>query len=245
LIFVIVRIVKGQEVVLTVSPLKNIENIKMDTSKIIKNEIKQKVKKLTDTTVVLYFKDLSHIYDYKIIDKYCSAKNQNYYDSVLRVIKIFDKKSSLIQKIYPNLQMTPWYFLERNCPLRLSRSYITGKNANYNDMDNYCGEIVVADLNFDGLEDFATPINSGADNGPHYAFYIQNKKNRFEYNSYLTENLTWFPEKINDSLMSFTSSVPCGVYGTWYQTFKYDRILIKWKKIENYVIDNRTGRIMK
>jgi hypothetical protein len=244
MIFIINRIFKKQGVTLMTSTLKNIENIKTDTTKIDKNIIKQNIKELTDTTVVLYFKDLSNVYNYKIIDKYHSAKKQNYYDSVLRVIKIFNKNDSLVQKIYPNLQMTPWYFHEHDWPFRLSRSYITGKNANYNDMDNYCGEIVVADLNFDGLEDFATPINSGVDNGPHYAFYIQNRNNKFEYNKYLTKNLTWFPEKINDSIMSFTSSVPCGVYGTWYRTFKFDTILKTWKKTKDYTIDNRTGKIM-
>lgn len=240
----VVRIVKIPDNALTVSTLKNTEKITADTSEVIKNGTNQKTEKLTDTIVVLYFKSLSNIYNYKIIDKYSSVKNQNYYDSVLRIIKIFNKKDSLVQKIYPNLQMTPWYFLEIDDSLRLSRSYITGKNANYNDLDNYCGEIVVADLNFDGLEDFATPINSGVDNGPHYAFYIQNRNNKFEYNNYLTKNVTWFPEKINDSLMSFTSSVPYGVYGTWYRTFKCDTILKTWKKTKDYTIDNRTGRIM-
>ncbi len=244
LIIISVPFLKKQDSALTVSTFKKYENVKVDSSNIIKNEIKIEIKKQTDTTVVLYFKNLSNIYNYKIIDKYCSVKNPNYFDSVIRIIKIFNKRDSLIQKVYPNLQITPWYFHEFEISLKLSRSYVTGINANYNDMDNYCGEIVVADLNFDGLEDFATPINSGADNGPHYAFYIQNRNNRFVYNRYLTENLIWFPEKINDSLMSFTSSVSCSVYGTCYQTFKYDTILTKWKKIKNYLIDNRTGKIM-
>jgi hypothetical protein len=224
LTIVIFKIAKKQDVVLQTSSLNKYDKIKTDNPKIIKSEFKQKVKKLTDTIVVLFFKDLSKVYNYKIIDKYYSVKNQNNYDSVLRIIEIFNKKDSLVQKVYPNLKMTPWYFLELNYPLRLSRSFITGKNANYCDTDNYCGEIVVADLNFDGLEDFATPINSGADNGPHYAFYIQNKNTGFEYNNYLTENLTWFPGKINDSLMSFTTSVPFTVYDMQYQTFKYDAI---------------------
>jgi len=227
------------------SSIKKIEKIKIDSTKNIESISKQDTKKLIDTTVVLYFNDLSNVYNYKIIDKYYCVNSHNYHDSVSRVIKIFNKKDSLIQIIRPNLKMTPWYFLELSVPLKKSRSYVTGKNVNYKDMDNYCGEIVVADLNFDGLEDFATPIDQGADNGPHYAYYIQNKKNRFLFNKYLTENLIWFPEKINDSLMTFTNEIPCTIYGLNYNTFKYDSISKKWRKIEDYTIDIRTGKLMK
>ena len=244
-IFVIIKITHKQNVALKTLEIKKSNKIKPLNATIDKNEISQNLIKLRDTTVILYFKDLSNVYNYKIIDKYYCEHSLDYYDKVYRIIKVYNKKDSLIQKINPNLKITPWYFLESDWNLKLSRSYITGKNIEYNDPDNYCGEIVVADLNFDGLEDFATPVDQGCDNGSHYAFYIQNKNNRFVFNNYLTENVMWFPDKINDSLKSFTNSVPCTIYGIMYQTFKYDTLLTKWKKTKEYLIDNRTGKLMK
>jgi hypothetical protein len=221
----------------------NPDTVATQNQEITKIDSTPNTQKPKDSTVVLSFKDLSHVYNYKIVDKY--HRSESYYDSVSRVIRIFDKKDSLIQKIYPKLEMTPWYFLDLSIPLRLSRSYITGKNADHADIDNYCGEIVVADLNFDGLEDFATPIGSGADNGPHYAFYIQDTNRRFKLNRYLTENVIWFPTTIVDSLMTFTTTVPCGAMGLGYQTFRYDPAFKKWKLIKHYIIDVTTGKRMK
>jgi hypothetical protein len=191
-------------------------------------------KTLRDTTVVLSFKDLSYVYNYKVIDHYFG--DRSYYDSVARTIKIYTKGDSLVQKILPKVQFTPWYFHEHDLELRLSRSTITGKNEQYNDIDNYCGEIVVTDLNFDGFEDFATPVGSGADNGPHYAFYIQDTNGKFNHNLYLTKNLIWFPETINNSLMTFTTTVLCTA-GTRLETFKYDIASKKWKKMNAHFID--------
>lgn len=224
------------------SIIKKIKNIKVDVSKKEKSNTIQSTTKLNDTTVVFFFTDLSNVYNYKIIDKYISKKNKKFYDIVSREINVYSKNNSLIQKIYPELLMRPWYF-DDNYPLRKSKSFITRKNAYYDDIDNYCGEIVVADLNFDGLEDFATPVNSGADNGPHYAFYIQNELNKFKLNNYLTENVVWFPEKINDSLMTLTNEIPGSVYYLYTHSYKYDTISKKWKKVKSYSIDIRTGKI--
>ncbi len=223
----------------------NQDSINIGIPEITKNDSNQNVKKLKDSTVVLFFKDLSNVYNYKIIDNFYVNADNRYYDSVSRVIKIMDKRDSLIQRIRPGLQMIPWYIFEHFPNLSLSRSYITGKNQNVSVSDNYCGEIVVADLNFDGLEDFATPISSGASNGSHYAYYMQDTNFRFKLNWYLTENVIWFPEKIVDSLLIFTSTVPCCVTGLSHRTFKYDIAFKRWKKIEDYIIDYSTGKIMR
>lgn len=234
-----------QDIVIITPTIRQSDSFKIDSFKNMTTELAFKSKKLLDTTVVLSFNDLSNKYNYKITDQYYCVNSQWDYDSVSRVINIFNKKDSIVQEIHPNLRMSPWYFHMNEVHLRLSRSYITMKNANYKDMDNYSGEIVVADLNFDGLEDFATPIDQGVDNGPHYAFYIQNKNYRFEINNYLTDNVIWFPEKINNSLMTFTNMIPCTIYGLNYNTFKYNSASNKWSKIEDYTIDIRTGKLMK
>jgi hypothetical protein len=224
----------------SIDTTKKITVVKNENFQAIKNDSKQNFKSPTDTTVVMNFKNLSDVYNYRIIDKYYCNRNQFFGDSIVRIIKIFNKNDSLIQKIYLNLEMPPLYFYDDE-PLVLSRSYITGKNVNKEIADNYCGEIVVADLNFDGLEDFATPIGHGVDNGAHYAFYIQNSNGLFKCNSYLTENLIWFPEEINDSLLTFTNFVPC-MRDVGCETFRYDTLTKKFRMIKHYYIDYETEK---
>ncbi|MFN8394583.1 MAG: hypothetical protein U0176_07930 [Bacteroidia bacterium] len=173
-------------------------------------------------------------------------KAAGYRDSVVRVIKILDKKDSLIQRIYPEMQMLPLSFgKDHDPPLSLSRSFVTGKNQNKLIYDDYYGEIVVADLNFDGLEDFGTPVDCGADNGPHYAFYIQDRPFHFKFNRYLTDKVVWFPSEFNDSLKRFTTVVPCMVSLVGRTTFHFDSISNKWKKISHHFIDYQTGKRMR
>jgi len=216
------------------------------TGDIRPGNIAQTIQNPRDTNVVMYFKNLSNVYNYKIIDKGFSHGRARYFDSARRVIKIYSKTDSLIQKIYPTLDDIPIYFYSKKGSLgKLSRSYITGQNAQSESGDDYFGELVVADFNFDGLEDFATAIGHGADNGSHYAYYIQNENHRFEYNAYLTENVIWFPQEINDSLKTFTTLVPWTMVGLCHKTFKYYPGRKKWRVTKDYVEDVRTGKLLK
>ncbi|MFN8368635.1 MAG: hypothetical protein U0Y96_15475 [Candidatus Kapaibacterium sp.] len=203
-----------------------------------------------DTTIVLSFKNLSTIYNYKIIDRfYFDEESPN---RVKRSIVISNKVDSVVQKIYPKLNITPWCYNWENGKYlglephqTISRSYTTGKNIKKQITDNYCGEIVVADLNFDGLEDFATPVDCGASNGSHYQFYIQNQQHEFVSNKYLTEEVMWFPEKINDSLKTFTRVLPGSLYFIFYKTYTYDTLLYKWRVIKSYSVDIRNNKTVK
>lgn len=215
------------------------------TNTILKIEEKT-VKKLNDTTLYLYFDELSDVYNYRIIDKFYANNSSRNYDSLVRIIKVFEKNDSLIQTIIPKLYLNAdWYYFDREKPKKLVRSYITGENTQTKVVNNYMAHLIIADLNFDGLEDFATPIDHGADNGPHHAFYIQQKSGKFRYNQYLSNELIWFPEKFNDSLKTFTRIMAAGAWGIGYTTFKYDTIRNKWKIIKNYQIDLETGKVVK
>ena len=204
------------------------------------NNLIKKDNLINDSIVRFYFTDLSNIYNYELIDYY-KTNNHKYFDTVLRKINIFTKDSLLMQTIIPDLKIFPWYFNDNATNLKIQRSYITGVNANYDDVDNYCGEIVVADFNFDGLEDFASPMNSGVDNGPHYAYYIQTKQNNFQFNKYLTENVIWFPEYFNNKNLTFTNLVLTNAIGEHYTTYKYIKTTTTWIVVESYAVDWRDG----
>ncbi len=211
-------------------------NIAANDSVRIDSSQQNKPEKLRKDTVFSFaFNDLSKVYNYKIIDKYS--------DTISREVQIFDKKNTIIATIYPkilsNSWYVPWYYsdIEAHKPIEnaVSRSFITGKNLNAEKVDDYMGEIVVADLNFDGLEDFATPISTGADNGPHYAFYIQNKSRQFIYNDFLAENVVWFPDEINNTAKTFTTIVNAGAYAVSHTTYQYNSKTQTWKQIKKNI----------
>lgn len=70
--------------------------------------------------------------------------------------------------------MADWYTNGKN-----SRSYSTHFNTDKTVVDDDFGDVVVADLNFDGLGDFAVTYDHGADNGNHYYFYFQRPDHTF------------------------------------------------------------------
>lgn len=200
---------------------------------------------LLDTTVVLAFHDLSPVYNYKITDQLWVNTSDPFKDSVSRKLEIYTKQGELLQTIKPPLVITPWYFPANEDQLMLSKSYINGKNVTSLCVDNYCGELVVADLNFDGLEDFATPVDEGASNGSHYAFYIQEAKGRFVFNTFLTEKVIWFPSTITDSGRTFTTEVPCGASCLMYSLYEYLPTKKKWVKSKSYAVNPVTGERLK
>src|ERR1700722_5654977 len=60
-----------------------------------------------------------------------------------------------------------------------SRSYITGSGRNVPVEDFDFGDLIIADLNFDGNEDIAVKTGLSADAGPYYTFYTQGNDGRF------------------------------------------------------------------
>ncbi|RZK32962.1 MAG: hypothetical protein EOO57_14255, partial [Hymenobacter sp.] len=73
------------------------------------------------------------------------------------------------------------------------RSYSSGQNQQVAVEDNDYGDLVVADFNFDGRDDFATKLDSGGNGGPLYSFYLQKPSGQFELSTFLTEEMQFFP----------------------------------------------------
>jgi len=118
-----------------------------------------------------------------------------------------------------------------------SRSYITGKNRNKEIPDYDFGDIIIADLNFDGKEDIAIKYDSGGNGGPIYNFYIQQPNGIFKRDYYLTNNVGSFPEYINIKHKTITTQIHANVHQEAQKTFKYNLTnkkwrLIKWKMVE-------------
>lgn len=114
-------------------------------------------------------------------------------DSVYTGVYIYDKEDKLLQTIEisndDSYLMPLKYFGE-------GRSYTTGFNKDKEATDNEFGNIIIADLNFDGLEDLAIKREQGGNGGPLYNFYFQDKKGEFVINEFLSISMQYFPYKI-------------------------------------------------
>ncbi|WP_310555885.1 XAC2610-related protein [Flavobacterium sp.] len=71
-------------------------------------------------------------------------------------------------------------------------------------------KLIVLDVNFDGLEDFAIINYEGGNGGPQYAYYIQKPNKEFVLDTYLTENIRYFPIEINKQEKTLTIGHPSG-----------------------------------
>ena len=109
------------------------------------------------------------------------------------IIEIFDrKKLAKIQTIKFEsdfiLKTNEFKYCENN------KSYKSNKHLKSNENDY--GDLIVADLNFDGKEDIAIKREEGGNGGPVYNFYLQENQ-QFIYDKYLSNEMSYFPEYIN------------------------------------------------
>jgi len=98
---------------------------------------------------------------------------------------------------------------------------------------NDSGNFIVADFNFDGLEDFAIKRDPGGNGGPLYAYFLQAEDKKFYKSSYLSNLVEFFPIEINTIKKTITTLVHANAYQKNKRTFKYNPETKKWKLIFN------------
>jgi hypothetical protein len=151
----------------------------------------QKVK--VDSMVVKHhlYKNLSYTYNYNL-SFYTNYTNREEYDHHW-IIEVFDKKSGLkTDSIYQGIGMFSSEFQNFD----EVRSYVTGVNKNKESSDNYYGDLVIADLNFDNLEDIIITNDIGGNGGTSYVYYTQNDSGKFIRDAFLTDSMLYFPTRI-------------------------------------------------
>jgi len=115
------------------------------------------------------------------------------------------------------------------------RSYTTGKNRNADIGDNDFGDIVVADFNFDSLEDIA--IKSDDENsGTYYRFYIQGKDKLFKLDSFLTDSMSIIPTYFNRTKRILTTYERAGALFYGEHRYRLDIRKTKWSMIRHRFI---------
>jgi len=169
--------------------------------------------------------DLSKKFDYKII----RTDQKDFGGTASKIIiEIYNKGN---KKLFQRLQFTSTgYGLSNTFRVCTNeKSFVTGQNLKGDISDEDYGDIVVADLNFDGKEDFAVKHNIPADTGPQYWYFIQGKKG-FKKDEYLSKRMPFFPWLIKSQKHQLISMVSPHA-GTHIYQFQYNTTSKKWKKI--------------
>jgi len=108
------------------------------------------------------------------------------------------------------------------------KSLVTMKNMNKEAIDNYHGDLIIADLNFDSLEDFAIIKDSGGNSGAIYNFYIQDSVGNFYLDYFLTGKMQFFPSIIDSEKGTLTTLVTISAIEQCKSVYKFDTLTLSW-----------------
>ena len=134
---------------------------------------------------------LSKTFDFDIL---LISKDQNNLGKAEIIIKIFDKwKKIKVQTIHIESE----FILKSKSFKACENNNLYSSNIFLKSNENDFGDLIVADFNFDGKEDIAIKREEGGNGGPLYNFYIQTENQQFILDTYLSTEMTYFPDYID------------------------------------------------
>jgi hypothetical protein len=152
-----------------------------------------------------------------------------HHDSCVLNVFVKDKKT---RECIDTLSISSLFYLSdtfANCDSVMS--FTTGFNSKRKVVDNYFGDLVVADLNFDKKDDIAIMNDYGGNGGPFYSYFIQGNFKKFSLDKFLTDSMTYFPYGIDKQKRRLTTYVHAGVCCTGEDVYQFDKLTGKWKHI--------------
>ena len=162
------------------------------------------------------------------------SKDENNLGKAEIIIKIIDKKrNEEIQKI----SFMSEFILK-------SESFKNGKNnksypsnTHLISIENDFGDLIVADLNFDGKEDIAIKREEGGNGGPLYNYYIQSESYQFILDEYLTNEMSYFPDYIDNKGKSLHVNVRANSSTKEGVNYHYDKFNNVWSKSRSEIFN--------
>lgn len=147
--------------------------------------------------------NLSHQFDIEIDFKRYRYRDTTYWDEPC-ILKVFIKEKVTKLLIDTFSITSDQYYSHMFLSCDSMTSYSTGFKADREIPDYYYGDLVVADMNFDGYDDIAVINDIGGNGGPFYTYYIQTDKKKFYKDNYLTDTVGHFPEIFNSKRKTLT-----------------------------------------
>lgn len=150
-------------------------------------------------------------------------------DSCFLTLYIKDKKSKSVIDSVNIISLSYYSFMFSRCDN--VTSYTTKFKADREIADNYFGDIVVADLNFDEKDDIAVINDGGGNSGPLYGFYTQTSNKRFVMDRFLTDSVAYFPDRIQKSKRRLITLGHAGACCAGEHIYQLDKTTNQWKHI--------------
>lgn len=176
---------------------------------------------------------LSNKFNFLTIRTSYFSKN-DFPDSNFVQVNVFSKKTGLC---LDTIQLRgTFYFDWIFCECEHVRSYITEFQENDTVFDYDYGDLIVADINFDGREDLAIVRNTGGNGGPGYEFYIQDRSQHFHHDAYLSDSVVSFPATIDQDHKTIATQIHANYMGETRRTFRWKPKTKQWKLIESVYV---------
>lgn len=155
------------------------------------------------------------------------SKDENTLGKAEIVVKVIDKRTEVETQ---TIRFVSDFILK-------SESYIQNRNNRYHPAnvtivsdENDCGDLIVADLNFDGREDLALKREEGGNGGPLYNYYLQTPSRNFIFDEYLTNEMSYFPDFINSQENTLHVTVRVDSRSVEGITYKYENSRKVWSR---------------
>ncbi len=172
-----------------------------------------------------FYSDLSN--EFSISTKLKTIENiDGIHDSSIVIIEITNKKDTTTTY---KIQLSSIFFMDQeftNCGN--IRSYSIENEYQNEVIDNDYGDLIIADFNFDNKDDIALIRDSGGNGGPLYNFYIQSDSFQFKLDFYLSNNVIYFPQNIDQELQELKTIVHANAYQMCETIYSYNKRLDKW-----------------
>lgn len=146
-------------------------------------------------------------------------------------INVLDKKSG--KSLY-HTDFHPEFLFSDNT-MNQTVNYFDNSMKFKEGIENY-HSFIIADFNFDNLEDFAIINYEGSNAGPQYAYFLQTPNKQFLNDDYLTSEVKFFPTEINKENKTLTISHPVGCCKNSTYTIQLENNQI-WKEIFSEIKD--------
>lgn len=195
-------------------------------------ENKNKYDSLSTTNCV--HTNLSNQFDITVnFHRYTNTKEMH--DSCLVKLYLTEKETKTVTD---TISITSHFYFDKifkDCNNVLS--YATKTNIDKGVVDNYYGDIIVADLNFDEKDDIVVINDSGGNGGTFYSYFIQGDNHKFALEQFLTDSMTYFPSKINKKEKTLVTYVHAGVCGLGEHIYLLNQNTNQWAQKSHRIID--------
>jgi hypothetical protein len=157
-----------------------------------------------------------------------------FHDSCIVKLVLTDKRSETVfdtLEIHSNSYFSYFFQDPKNV-----LSYSTNFNSDRQISDNYFGDIIVADLNFDNKDDIAIINDSGGNGGSFYSYFLQGSEKDFTLDYFLTDSMTYFPKKINKRNRTLVTYVHAGACCVGEHVYLFSKSNSKWTEKSHKIL---------